>query len=89
VHLEGLVSVEVEGEAGVWEEEVQAPEIEQVVAADLLGKGLDGTRVGHRVQQAHLQHTPHPLLMSGHANTPCARCPLGGEGQCLATAPCS
>ena len=53
-HLEGLVGVEIQREARVWEEKVQAPKVEQVVSADLLGKGLDGAWVGHWVQQHHL-----------------------------------
>ena len=56
-YLEGFVCVEVQRQAGVGEEEVQSPIVEQVVAAHLLGKGLDGTWVDHRVQQAHLPCT--------------------------------
>jgi len=53
--LQGLVRVEVQREARVREEEVQAAEVEQVVSADLLGERLDRARVLHRVQQVDLR----------------------------------
>lgn len=53
-YLESLVCVKVEREAGVWEEEMQAAEVEQVIAAHLLRKRLDCARVTDRIQKAHL-----------------------------------
>jgi len=53
--LEGFVRAEVQRQARVGEEEVQAAKVEEVVAADLAGKHLDGTRETHWVQQSHLQ----------------------------------
>ncbi len=53
-HLERLVGVEVEREARVREEEVQAAEGQQVVAARLARKGLDRPWEGHGVEQGHL-----------------------------------
>lgn len=54
-HLERAVGGQVQGEARVGEEEVQAPKVEQVVLADLAGKHLEGGGIHHRVQQHHLQ----------------------------------
>jgi hypothetical protein len=39
-------------------------EVEQVVAAHLPRKGLDGTRVLHRVQQHHLPHVHQQSVLS-------------------------
>ena len=39
-HLERLICVEVERKAGVREEEVQAPEVEEIIAAHLPSEGL-------------------------------------------------
>ena len=47
--LECFVCVEVEGKPAVWEEEMQAPKIEKIIAANLLGKGFHGSRVEDRV----------------------------------------
>lgn len=54
-HLEGLVCIEVQGHPGVGEEEMQSPEVEQVVAAHLPGECLHGPWILHRVQQHYLQ----------------------------------
>lgn len=53
-HLERAVCGEVQREARVGEEEVQAPKVEQVVLANLAGKHLEGAGVHNRVQQHHL-----------------------------------
>lgn len=52
--LEGLVSAQVQGQARVREEEVQAAKVEQVVAADLARKHLDAAWEAYGVQQGDL-----------------------------------
>ena len=57
--LESLVCVEVQCKTRVREEKVQPAEVEQIIAADLLGKGFDCAWVLYWVQQAHLHPCTH------------------------------
>ena len=59
-HLECFVCVQIQRKPAVWEEEVQAPEVEKIVSADFLGEGLQSSRIQDWVQQNNLYVEMHP-----------------------------